>query len=373
MASVCDIAVLGATPAGFAAATRLAGRGCDVIVLDTPAESVQSPLSDWVPGDFFRQKGLPSGLATAADAKPFQRVLYHSADMARDAEYSGRSVAGYLLHHGSLLAVLREVATDKGVKVRRTNTRPTVELDEDEVRCVGTCQVRAQLAIVAQDRPDEVVAQLSLPIRSVPRAEMVIAGMDIPLRSASEGQAVAGAVHVIQSREQSEMGLFFLADPRTLHVRVLSTSAAHGTRARELSALINTLQVEGTLPTSLRLDKATGAVWHPPAGGALDLETHVAKRCLLAGTAGGFADSITGQVLAPSVRSAILAADAAADALRADDPQQALKAFETAWREDLAALLRPPNTPLQMLLPLLFVNERMVSKFTEALLYGEPI
>lgn len=373
MASTCDIAILGATPAGFAAAARLAGRNCDVIVLDPPSQSVQSPLSDWVPGDFFRQRGLASGLASASDAKAFQRVRYHSADMTRGAEHSGRNVAGYLLRCENLLSALREAATEKGVKVRRTSTRPTVELEEDEVRLVGTCQVRARLAIIAQDRPDEVVAQLALPIRSVPRSRMIVAGMDIPLGSESEGKSVAGALHVIQAREQSEMGLFFLSGPRRLHVRVLSTSAAHGTRAQELSALINTLQVEGMLPTSLRLDKATGAVWHPPAGAALDMDTHVAKRCLLAGTAGGFADSITGQVLAPSVRSGILAADAAADALKADDVQQTLAGFTTSWRKELADLLRPPNTPLQMLLPLLFVNDRMVDKFTEALLHGEPI
>ena len=68
----------------------------------------------------------------------------------------------------------------------------------------------------------------------------------------------------------------------------------------------------GILPASLSLDKARGAVWYPPAGEALDMETHVAKRCILIGTAGGFADTITGQTLWPSIRSAMIGAEAVA-------------------------------------------------------------
>jgi hypothetical protein len=47
--------------------------------------------------------------------------------------------------------------------------------------------------------------------------------------------------------------------------------------------------------------------------------------------------------------------------------------FRDVWRNELAEYLRPPNTSLQMLLPLLFVNKRIVTKFTRALLYGEDI
>ena len=47
--------------------------------------------------------------------------------------------------------------------------------------------------------------------------------------------------------------------------------------------------------------------------------------------------------------------------------------FKTSWREHLADYLRPPNTSLRLLLPLLFVNQSIVERFTRALLYGESI
>jgi hypothetical protein len=53
--------------------------------------------------------------------------------------------------------------------------------------------------------------------------------------------------------------------------------------------------------------------------------------------------------------------------------QDELMRFKTAWRKTLADYLRPPNTSLQMLLPLLFVNRQIVPKFTRALLLGENI
>ena len=177
---------------------------------------------------------------------------------------------------------------------------------------------------------------------------------------------------MVGMREQSELGMFFVAGSH-VHLRVVSTSSASGTRAAELSAMLTALQGARLLPDDLRLDRARGAVWTPPAGVALEMDSHVAKRCLLAGTAGGFADSITGQVPAQSIHSALLAANVAARALKARDVQDALMEYKNIWRKALADGLRPPSTPPQMLLPLLFANRRIVGRFTKALLYGQPI
>ncbi len=137
--------------------------------------------------------------------------------------------------------------------------------------------------------------------------------------------------------------------------------------------MLSSLQRAGMLPADLPLGRARGAVWHPPAGAALEMESHVAKRCILAGTAGGFCEPVTGQTLRPSVESALLAAQAALAALQSANTQETLMEFKTAWREHLARYLRPPSIPLHLLLPLLFVNRSMVDKFTRALLYGESI
>ena len=48
MAHECDIAVLGATLAGLAAAYSLASRAAGWLV-DAPAQASESTLTDWVP------------------------------------------------------------------------------------------------------------------------------------------------------------------------------------------------------------------------------------------------------------------------------------------------------------------------------------
>jgi hypothetical protein len=179
-------------------------------------------------------------------------------------------------------------------------------------------------------------------------------------------------LHVVELPERTEMGMYF-AHRDVLHMRVVSSSAAAGNRAEELSSMVADLQQKELVPDTLQLHRATGATWHPPAGVALELEAHVAKRCLLVGTAGGFVETITGHTILPCVRSALLGAEVAIKALGSEDTQEVLMSFKTHWRKALADYLRPPNTSLHMLLPLLFANERIVAKFTRALLYGENI
>jgi len=372
VARLHDIVILGATPAGLAAAHRLAEAGRDVAVVDAPAQSVDSPLARWVPGTFFRQAHLPKRLIKASGARPFQRVCYHDPTLERSAEHSARSRAGYVLAGGRLTSALRAAAKQVGVRLRSSKTAPAIRLDEERAAVLGTRPVEGRVLLLAQDEPGRALNDLSLSTRTVPRPPLRVAGLDIPLARAADAAPLAGALHLVGMRERSELGLCF-AVAATVHLRVISTSPAAGTLADELSALLTALQQAELLPARLPLGRARGAVWTPPAGVALELDSHVAKRCLLIGTAGGFADSITGQVAAPSVRSALLADEIAREGLNAPNTQEVLGRFKTAWRDKLAEALRPPSTSLQMLLPLLFVNRRMVGKFTRALLEGHPI
>ncbi len=372
MAQMYDIAVLGTTPAGCAAAYHLAKLGLKVALVESPGAFNECPLMDWAPKEFFKLPGLPKGLAAAAKASSFDAVQYHDAKLARQVEYAPRVIAGYFLKTSNLIKALSSAAVKAGAKCFSMKNRPAMHLDEEIVRLLGSVQVTARMLLIAQGSPFDVLGDLAMPVRPATRSFFVSAALDIPLTHKAVAKKIGGALHVVELRERSEMGMFFLSEG-VLHLRVISSSTATGTRAAELSSLVAGLQKADLLPADLALERAKGAVWYPPAGEALEMETHVAKRCMLVGTAGGFADTITGQTLAPSVRSAIIAADIAAASLDSADPQDALMKFKTEWRKSLAEYLRPPSTSLHMLLPLLFVNQRIVSKFTRALLYGENI
>ncbi|MFW6061965.1 MAG: NAD(P)/FAD-dependent oxidoreductase, partial [Planctomycetota bacterium] len=369
MAKIYDIAILGATPAGWAAAYRLAGKGLDVIVVSAPSQAVvECPLTDWAPRELFKLDALPEDLHQQAHAEDFRRVYYHNAPLERSVDYLARQTAGSFIPYRQLNRAMKAAATGEGAKFRIADRLPDIRLAEDRVHLGGPLQIQAQFLLIAQSRPADIIGDLALPMRTVPYSSLVVAGLDVPIPN-SPPKELEGAMHVVEMPERSELGMYYQAGGM-LHLRVISSSSAAGNRANELSNMVAGLQAKELVGQELTLNKAQGAVWHPPAGVAMELETHVAKRCVLVGTAGGFCESITGHTLYPSVRTALLAADVAERALNSNTPQDTLMEFKQEWRNALADYLRPPNTSLHMLLPLLFANERIVSKFTRALLYG---
>lgn len=371
MAHVYDIAILGATPAGLAAAHYLASRKRDVVVMDSPKEASECPLADWVIAEFFKIPHLPKGLAKSVSSVPFSTVTYHNSTFDKQAEHHSRKVLGYLVQHEDLRKALSASAAKAGARIRHSTTSPAIRLDEDAVTLIGSVQLNARMLIVAHNRPESVISELSLPVRNVPQSPLMAAALELPA-GAKAGKAIADGLHVVQSPQRGEMGLFFKNED-VVHIRIIRTQEAAARHVAELSSMLGAIQKAGLLPPDVDFRKAKGAVWHPPAGVALELETHVAKRCLLTGTAGGFADSITGATLMPTVTSAILAAEVADEALSAGDIQDAMMQYKSHWRSTLADHLRPPNTALNMLMPLLFVNNRIVAKFTEAMLHGQSI
>ncbi|NUQ51003.1 MAG: hypothetical protein HUU27_13925, partial [Phycisphaerae bacterium] len=111
---------------------------------------------------------------------------------------------------------------------------------------------------------------------------------------------------------------------------------------------------------------------HPsPAGLALDLDTHVGKRCLLLGDAGGFVSAFSNEGIYPAMMSGVLAADVVARALKAPVPQDELASFGVEWRTRLADYLRMPNTDLSLLVPLVFNNPQMCLRVARAFLHGQ--
>jgi flavin-dependent dehydrogenase len=373
MPKLYDVAILGVTPGGYAAAAALARKKRDVVVIDTPSESATTcPLMEWVPKTLLDLDEIPQTLLKEAGAVPFKKVRYVNADYSETSDYSSPIEAGYFLHPADLLAGLKARATKAGARTTSTSNAPALELQEDQVTVTGSHRTQARTLLIAEGRPSNILAMLS---RRMPRTSlppMTCVALDVPLGKGAETDDLDGVLHIVERPERSEMGMYFVA-AGTVHVRIISTSAAAGNRAEELSGMLQGLQDAELLPQELSLGKAKGALWHPVAGMALEMETHEAKRCLLAGSAGGFADSSTGHTILPEIRSSLLAAETIQRALGAKDVQNELMTYREQWRESLAEYLRPPNTSLQMLLPLLFVNPRIVTRFTRCMLYGEEI
>ncbi|MCE5279864.1 MAG: hypothetical protein ABFD92_03380 [Planctomycetaceae bacterium] len=376
MPKTFDVAILGATPGGLACAGALAKASVSVVVIDAPGHDASSPLGDWIGADTLALTGLPKTLAKSAGGEPFRRVWYYGVDPNSRAEYSSRTPAGYLLNTPNLIAAMSASAVKSRVVLQAVKSWPRIELAEDQVflqtahATASRPPLAARLLIVAQNSPPDVLSQLRMPpLTSSPG--MAATALAIPLR-AGEAATLAKSLHVMQLPDRACLGLFFVVG-KMLHLRVVGPGGTAPRQMHMLSGAISVLQKASLLPGQLSLSTARGAAWSPPAGLAMEMETHVAKRCLLIGTAGGFADTITGQTLHADIVSGLLAADVTVKALQSPHVQESLLAFKKVWRKALVDYLRPPNTSLQMLLPLLFANTRIVGKFTRALLYGENI
>lgn len=370
MSKAYEVAILGATPAGLTAALALARLKRRVVVVDAPAGATESPLADWAPRDLFDQAPFFRSLPKACGAQAFSAVRFYNADASKTAEYRHGKTAGYCIAAGRLPAALAALVRKAKVAMVSADARPTMDLREDQVRLRGSCDVEAQLLLIAQDCPAEVIAALALPVRNVPRSTLSVTGMDVSWTAAKIRKHFPPCLHIVDLPGRSDLGMFFPAG-NMLHVRIMGQ--AGGARPEALAALLTMLREAGIVPPDMPTAEVRGAVWNPPAGVALDLETHVAKRTLLIGTAGGFTGLMTGQTVSPSVRSALLAAAVAERALGATDPQGALGSYKNEWRRALADYLRPPNTSIHLLLPLVFINNRMVARFARAMLYGENI
>lgn len=374
MAKLYDVAVLGDTPAGNAAAAALCKAKRSVVVVSSPVGTVMHcPLAEWVPAFLFDRlgkAGLGKGLAKQAGAKPFSRVLYHDAALERYAEFKRKTTVGYFLPADGLADLLHGLAGRAGANHRTSKHAPAIELREDHVELLGTRRCRAKMLLIAQDSPAQVLADLGRPVRLSPAPPMLSVGLDIPLDGKPGPDE--DALHIVEMAERSELAMFYTV-AGVVHLRVLSTSRAAGNRTAELTTLLARLREANLLPDRIGLNKARGAVWHPPAGAALEQEAHEAKRTLLVGSAGGFAESTTGQCLAPAVQSGLLAAKLLGEALDDGKPQEKLMEFRDCWRKELADYLRPPNTAVSMLLPLVFLNPRIVPNLTAALLWGEDV
>jgi len=244
MSQVYDVAILGANAAGYAAAQRLARKGASVIVIKTPDEAVDCPLADWAVPELFKIAGLPKGLITSCRAEHFNRVCYHNASLQRKATYRSRHVAGYFLPARRLDEVLKDAAVKAGVRTRNSPAAPSIELREDSVRLAGDSRVTSRLLIIASGRPEQAVRDLALPGRALIIPPFAAACFEVPLPRQKDTAEIAGALHVIEMTESSELGMFFRVDS-LLHLRVISSSSAAGPRAAELSAMIAKLQKAG--------------------------------------------------------------------------------------------------------------------------------
>ena len=373
---IYDCLIVGAGPAGAAAAVRLAQRGWSVALVDVKAFSVATRSVGWLS---VRAASHLAAVGAALDrllTTPIRAVTFFSSDFANSISSEFSEPVGHLVDVARFDKVLLAAAKAAGVKHVRTPALDAVDADEDTVR-LGLSAGRSLegRVLLAADGSFETLAG-PLGLHRSPTAETTwCAQLDIPLRRAAQREK--------KSRPDSDLRIVLgLGTGRAFgyvfpHERSTIVGLSWPGNVNDLTEAFAEFCTgaakAGLVPAGTRLKPDTAVPYATPAGGALEAESHVAKRTLAIGDAGGFLAAVSNEAIYPAVWSAELASQVVHDALTDGHLQDGLARFDTLWRTTMADYLRMPNTDVRFLWPLVFSNQQMADKMAAAFLTGQNI
>ena len=359
-----DVVVVGEGPAAAAAALAARRGEATVLVVDPGAAATSGPSVGWLGPEGVtacREFGLG---AKQAGASEFQGLGLYSWDLKRNTEVAEPDLQGWLVDYASFNAALLKQAQKAGAEVISTGPLRAVNLGEEQatLELDDGRTVNGRVLLIG-DGIDSPTARM---------AGMHAAGemRDVPTCLFTECETKDKT-----ARFQVAVGANRRGQLATIkHQRQWVSLAITARAARaDLEILFRTFRAEaienGLVPRELPQNPR---LINLPGGAALDMDTHVGKRCLLIGDTGGFIAAFSSETIYPAMKSAVIAAQTALHAIEADVVQDELASFGTAWRQELADYLRMPNTDLSLLVPLVFNNARMSSRVARAFLLGRP-
>lgn len=295
------------------------------------------------------------------DAEVFDTVGVHSWDLKKTVSVKDGELRGWIVDRARLDAALQRAAAAAGATVSAGVAATGLALGEDQVvlTLADGKVVRGPLIVLADgvDSPTARAAGLTpagrLPaLSSCVYAEYASRQRDVRLDIVLGVGAGAPLVTIARGGE-------------TTRVSLLLRGPGRGDEL--LAALAASATTVGLLSGAPRRIVETAA----PGGLALDIESHVGKRSIMVGDAGGFVAAFSNEGVFPAMKSGWLAAETAQQALQAPLPQDVLAEFGSRWRGELADYLRMPNTDLSLLLPLIFSNVQMSKRVVRAFLLGQ--
>jgi len=376
-----DVLVVGAGPAGAAAAILLADSGARVALLDAARFPRPKPCAGWLNALAVRRFPFLDKVRRKVRAVPFRTLVFHSPDLAQTARYSGRSHLGYIVSRRAFDAELVRLAARAGAKTILGRRAERIEARETGVAAVlaGGRRIAARLLVGADGASSLVARDLALRDPWTPDHVVSALARDVRLtkKQLADGFGHA-AVHVALAFGGAPGYAWAFPGNQSVNIGI----GVRGTEAARLRPLydawVEGLRRTGRLPKSADARNPDAALI--PAGAAIEFDNHVGKRTVLIGDAGGFAAAATAEGIYPAVWSAAIAARCILEALAADRGQvkgttcqDALLEFRSAWRREMAPYLQMPNVNLAFLVPLIFTNQEIANRFARAFLFGENL
>jgi digeranylgeranylglycerophospholipid reductase len=320
---VRDVAIIGAGPAGLAAARALASRGHDVVVLEEHSRIGVPVHCTGVLGlGAFQEFDLPQhSILGAAESATF--VAADGSSVSVDAEKARAVIVDRALFDQALADGSRAAGAELRPGTRVRTIAPGA--NSVTVRIDGAAAIEARACVLACGANYRFNRQLGL---GVPRAFLQSAQLEQPLDGPS-------AVEVHLGREVAPGGFGWVVPFKRSdvpHARIGIMCESHALeRFRAFASRIHARHGAFGTPAEPRLKIL-------PLG---PVSRTYAHRILAVGDAAGLAKPTTGGGIYYSLISGDLAAATLDEALAADDLREPrLRRYETQWRERVGAEIR---------------------------------
>ena len=366
-----DVLVLGEHPAAYFAAALLKQKSkLNVLHSTIPDKRPPDRVVLINPKMFELDPLLGGGLKRRIDCTSIYGMQFLSDDVATRSEYRSKTVLGSLAMYKDVRAAFQRMAASEGVESVSPKVVQIHRIDERGLQVtIGKQEVHPKVLVLAGPLAEGQQKLLGLPESW---------GRDVVHRYTFVKFKAARGVEV-GSKPVVPMSLdlggrltwaWMLAHGSCVQLAVEQPveTLDRFKPAELLAHWERVLKAHGVLHADVHvpLDKAE---WMDvPMAGALAHEG-LANRTVLVGPAGGFF-SASGEDIYPNVWSAVYAADAIKKALKETHVQDALAPYRHNWRTTLGDYLRGPQQNLRFLLPLVYRNQVMTTRLTEAILLG---
>jgi geranylgeranyl reductase family protein len=378
--NIYDVVVVGAGPAGACAAKFLADAGASVALVDGAKFPRPKTCGGWLSSKAVREFPFLDAVRRTVKAAPFRRLVFHSPDLKQSAEFASRAIAGFVVRREKFDAQLVRQAVRAGAKAvlgRRVVAIASGEQTMAAVLASGT-RIAGRIIIGADGVHSTVARAVGLRPRWELQQLVVCCAKTVALTARQQRGCPEGAVHVALGFGQAPGYAWAFPGKGFVNVGV----GVRGAEDHQLRALydawVRGLQEKGILPRGNGAANPKSAA--VPAGAALEFESHVGKRTILIGDAGGFASAATGEGIYPGIQSAAIAAGCVLRALDADRKrtkavhcQDELQTFKSVWRQTMAPHLQMPNVNVAFLLPLIYTNQEIADRSGRAFLFGDNL